>query len=53
MNVDVMKEDCMGIEYKLLSKEDHSNSNSTTISSTPTETSTEEFLEKDKQNEKD
>ena len=53
MDVDVMKEDCMGIDYNLLSKEDHSTSNSTTIASTPTETSTKEFLEKDEQTEKD
>ena len=53
MDVDVMKEDCMGIDYNILSKEDHSTSNSTTIASTKTKTSTEEFLEKDEQNEKD
>ena len=53
MDVDVMKEDCMGIDYNLLSKDDHSTSNSTTIASTPTKTSTEEFLEKDEQTEKD
>ena len=47
INVDVMKEDCMGIDYNLLSKKDHSTSNSTTIASTQTETSTKEFLEKD------
>ena len=49
MDVDVMKEDCVGIDYNLWSKEDHS----TTIASTPTKTSTEEFLKKDEQNEKD
>ena len=48
-----MKEECMGIDYNLLSKEEHSTSNSTTIASTPTKTSTEEFLEKDEQTEKD
>ena len=53
MDVDVMKEDCMGIDYKLLSKEYHSTSNSTKISSTPMETSTEEFLENDEKTEKD
>ena len=49
MDVDVMKEDCVGIEYNLWSKESHS----TTIASTPMKTSTEEFLENDEQNEKD
>ena len=53
MVVDVMKEDCMGIDYNLLSKEDHSTSIYTTIASTPTETSIKEFLEKDEQIEKD
>ena len=53
MDFDVIKEDCMGIDYNLFSKEDNSTSNSTTIASTPTETSIEEFLKKDKENEKD
>ena len=53
MDVDVMEEDCMGIDYNLWSEEDHSTSNYTTIASTPTQTSTEEFLEMDEQNEKD
>ena len=53
MDVDVMKEYCMGIDYNLLSKEDHSTSNSTTIASTPMETSTKEFIEKDEQTGKD
>ena len=48
MDVYVMKEDCVEIDYNLLSKEDNSTSNST-----PTETSTKEFLEKDERNEKD
>ena len=50
MDVDVMKEDCVGIDYNLWRKEDHSTSNSTTISSTQMETSTKEFPEKDDQN---
>ena len=49
----VMKKYYMGIDYNLWRKEDHSSSNSTTIDSTPTKTSTEEFLEKDEENEKD
>ena len=49
MDDDVMKEDCVGIDYNLCNKESHSS----TITSTPTKTSTEEFLEKDEQNEKD
>ena len=53
MDVDVMKEDCMGIDYNLLSKAYHSTSNSTTIVSTTIEASTEEFLEKDEQTKKD
>jgi hypothetical protein len=53
MDVDLKKEDCMGIDYKLLSKEHHSTSNSTKISSTPTKTFTKEFLAKDEQIEKD
>ena len=53
MDVDVMKEYCMGIDYNLWSEEDRSTSNSTTITSTPMETSTEEFLEKNEQIEKD
>ena len=52
-DVNVMKEYCVGIDYNLWSKEDHSTPNYTTISSTPTKTSIEEFLEKDEQNEKD
>jgi endogenous inhibitor of DNA gyrase (YacG/DUF329 family) len=52
MDVYVMKEDCVRIDYNLWIKEDHSTSNSTTIYSTPTETSTEEFLKKDEQIEK-
>jgi hypothetical protein len=31
MDVDEIKEDCVGIDYNLWSKEDHSTSNSTTI----------------------
>ena len=53
IDVDLMNADCMGIDYDLLSKEDHSTSNSTTIASTPMETSIEEFLKKDEQTEKD
>ena len=49
IDVDVMKEDYVGIDYILWSKESHY----TAIYSTPTETSTKEFLEKDEQNEKD
>ena len=49
MDVDVMKDDCVGTDYRLWKKEYHS----TTIASTPTKTSIEEFLEKDEQNEKD
>ena len=45
MDVDVMKEYCVGTYYSHWNKQ--STSNSTTIDSTPTETSTEEFLEKD------
>ena len=48
-----MKEYCVGTDYSLWNKESHSTSNPTTIDSTPTETSTEEFLEKDEENEKD
>jgi hypothetical protein len=48
-----LEEDYVGIDSNLWSKEDHSTSNSTTIASTPVETSIEEFLEKDEQNEKD
>ena len=40
-------ENCIEIDSYLLSKEDHSTSNSTTISSTLMETTTREFLEKD------
>ena len=43
----------MWIDYSLLSKEDHSTSNSTTIASTPNETFTKEFLEKDEQTKED
>ena len=53
MDADVMKEDCMGIDYNLLSKEYHYTSNSTIIASTPMKTSTGEFLEKDEQTKKD
>jgi hypothetical protein len=53
MNDDVMREDCVGIDYNLWSKEDPSTSKTTTIASTPMETSIEGFLEKDKENEKD
>ena len=41
------------IDSYLLTKEDHSTSNSTTIASTLTETTIREFLEKDEQIEKD
>lgn len=53
MDVDVMKEDCVGIDYNLWRKEHHSTSNYTTIDSTPMKISMEEFLENDEQNEKD
>ena len=53
MDVEVKREDYMGIDYNLLNKEDNYASNSTTIDSTPTETSTKKFLEKDEQIEKD
>jgi len=53
MDVDVMKEYGVGIDYNLWIKEDHSTSNSTTIASTTTKISTKEFLEMDEQNEKD
>jgi ribonuclease HI len=46
-------EDCIEIESYLLNKEDHSIPTSTTISSTVTKTTIEEFLEKDEQIEKD
>jgi len=46
-------EDCIEIDSYLLSKEDHSTSNPTTIASTITETTIGEFLEKDEQIEKD
>jgi hypothetical protein len=52
IDVDVMKEDCVGIDYSLWSKEWHSTSNPTTIASTLTKTSTEEFLEKGEESEK-
>ena len=48
-----MKEDCMGIYYNHWRKEYPSTSNSTTISSIPSETSMKEILKKDKENEKD
>ena len=48
-----MKEACVGIDYNLCSKESPSTSKPTTITSTPTKTSNEEFLEKDKENEMD
>ena len=53
MNDDVMKEECMGIDYNLWTKEAHSTSKPTKIASTPIETSIEEFLEKDEQIEND
>jgi hypothetical protein len=53
MDDDVMKEDCVGIDYNLWRKKYPSTLKPTTIASTPTETSTKEFLEKDKENEKD
>lgn len=53
MDVNVMKEECVGIDYSLWSKEDLYTSNYTTIASTIREISTEEFLEKDEQIEKD
>ena len=46
-------EDCIEIDPSILNKEDHSTSTSTTIASTPTKTTIEEFLEKDEQIEKD
>jgi len=46
-------EDCIEIDSYILSKEDHSTSNPTTITSTLTDTTIEEFLEKDEQIEKD
>jgi hypothetical protein len=46
-------EDCIEIGSYLLSKEDHSTSNPTTIASTLTETTIEEFLERNEQIEKD
>ena len=48
-----MKESCAGIDYNIWRKEAPSTSNPITIASTPIETSTKEFLEKDKENEKD
>ena len=53
MDDDVMKEDYVGIDYNLWSKEAPSTSKPTTIDSTPTKISTQEFLEKDEENEKD
>jgi hypothetical protein len=46
-------EDCIEIDSYILNKEDHSTSTSTTIASTLTETTIGEFLEEDKQIEKD
>jgi hypothetical protein len=48
MDDDVMKEACVGVDYNLWRKESPSTLNPTTMSSTPTEISTEEFIEKDK-----
>ena len=53
MDDDVIKEDYVRIDYNLQIKEALSTSNPTTISSTPTQTSIEEFLKKDEENEKD
>ena len=46
-------EDCIEIDSYILSKEYHSTFTSTTIASTLTETTTEQFLDKDEQIEKD
>ena len=48
-----MKEDCVGIDYNLWIKGSPSTLKPTTIASTPTKTSIEEFLKNDKENEKD
>ena len=53
MDDDVIKEAYVGIDYNFCRKEAPSALNPTTIASTPRETSIEEFLEKDKENEKD
>ena len=53
MDDDVMDEDCVGIDYILWIKGAPSTSNLATIASTSKEASTEKFLEKDKDNEKD
>jgi hypothetical protein len=53
MDDDVMKEYCVGINYYIWRKEYPSTSNPIIIASTPMETSTKEFLEKDEENEKD
>ena len=46
-------EDCIEIDSYLLNKENHSTSKSTTIASTLTKTTIEEFLDKDEQIEKE